>query len=503
MRAVLGTLLVLAFAQGALAGGYNNFTVWTTQPFLRGVSGDYMQNSDLFFWTEFDSTRPRLVWDLCADTLNWPGVVRVPASLRPRTQGRPPAPDSFPTAQLVELDTLSGVESWVYERRDTFATWNMGFDQEQGGFRFLMVYKPSPGVDMYRFPMRPGDSWQRIVQATYDLGGIPYSLTEGHQKRIVGRGKVKVPFSGNKYWPCIVLRDHYTYTDNLGTDENRYIYEWDTPGRFCGGNGVAAVMGANGAGPNFVVVDKMFLQRRIQAADTVSGRPWNFYLPDFVNTTVWRDTSFAGPFPVASTITDTATYSGGVWRDSLFYNVRPGDPDTLYRGVGRDSLRGNRYYYTIPSVAQACTIRYFLWATDSFSVAKGINIWNTDPIASPESITYRFVARPGSGVEAGPSQVIPSEYGLSLHPNPMRERTEVRFQVPRRAWVSVWVYNSLGQRIRKLAEGESSPGSERVAWDGRDGEGHTLPNGVYFCRFEARERGEPAFNITRRLTILR
>lgn len=502
MRAVLGTLLVLAFAQGALAGGYNNFTVWTTQPFLRGVSGDYMQNSDLFFWDEFNPNRR--VWDLCADTLNWPGVVRVPASLRPRTQGKPPAPDSFPTAQLVELDTLSGVESWVYERRDTFATWNMGFDQEQGGFRFLMVYKPSPGVDMYRFPMRMGDSWQRIVTARYVIEDpIYYDLTEGHRKRVVGRGKVKVPFSGNKFWPCVILRDRYTFTDNFGTNESRVIYEWDTPGRFCGGNGVAAVMGANGADSNFVVVDKMFLQRRIQAADTVSGRPWNFYLPDFVNTTVWRDTSFAGPFPVASTITDTATYSGGVWRDSLFYNVRPGDPDTLYHGVGRDSVRGNRYYYAIPSVAQACTIRYFLWATDSFSVAKGINIWNTDPIAAPESITYRFVARPGSGVEAGPSQLIPSEYGLSLHPNPMRERTEVRFQVPRRAWVSVWVYNSLGQRIRKLAEGESSPGSERVAWDGRNGEGHAVPNGVYFCRFEARERGEPAFNTTRRLTILR
>jgi hypothetical protein len=501
MRTLWVALLVLAGAGMAFAGGYNNFTIWNTRPFLRGVYGEYAQSTGQFFWDGFDPNRR--VWDLSADTANWPGQARVPIYLKRRTDGRPSAPDSFPNAQLVELDTLSGVEVWVYERRDTFATWSMGFDQEQSGFRFLMVYQPSPGVDMYRFPMRPGDSWQRIVNATYDLGGLPYSLTEGHRKRIVGRGKAKVPFSGNKFWPCVILRDHYTFTDNFGTNEDRFIYEWDTPGRFCGGNGVAAVMGVNGADSSFAVVDKMFLQRRIQAADTVTGRPWNFYLPDFTNTTVWPDTQFSGPFIVASTITDSATYSGGVARDSLFYNKRPGDPDTLYHGVGPDSVRGDRYYFTIPSIAQACTIRYFLWATDSFSVANGINIWNTDPIAAPESITYRFVARPGSGVEAGPSQLIPSEYSLSLHPNPMRERTEVRFQVPRRAWVSVWVYNSLGQRIRKLAEGEFSPGSERVAWDGRNGEGHAVPNGVYFCRFEARKGGEPAFNTTRRLTILR
>ena len=502
MRTFLVFVLIAAGVGTALAGGYNNFTIWTTQPFLRGVSGDYMQNSGQFFWDEFNPNRR--VWDLCADTLNWPGVVRVPAYLKRRIDGRPPAPDSFPTAQLVELDTLSGIASWVYERKDTFATWNMGFDQEQSGFRFLMVYQPPPGVDMYRFPMRPGDSWQRIVTAHYMIEDpIYYELTEGHRKRIVGRGKVKAPFSGNKFWPCLILRDRYTYTDNFGTNESRVIYEWDTPGRFCGGNGVAAVMGANGADSNFVVVDKMFLQRRIQAADTLSGVPWNFYLPDFTATTVWRDTTFLGPFPVAGTITDTARYSGGVRRDSLFYNVRPGDPDTLYHGVGRDSLRGNRYFYTIPTVAQTCTIRYFLWATDSFSVARGINIWNTDPIASPESTTYRFIARAGSGVAEGKNPSLPFEYGWEVRPNPMRERTEVLCQIPRKAWLTVGIYNSLGQRIVDLAAGERSPGSLRLFWDGCDGSGRPVGAGVYFCRLEARERGEPAFNATRRITVLR
>jgi len=502
MRTILWVILIIAFAGTAFAGGYNNFTIWNTRPFLRGVNGEFKQSTGNFFWDGFDPNRH--VWDLCADTLNWPGQARVPVYLKRRTDGLPPAPDSFPNAQLVELDTLSGVEVWVYERRDTFATWDMGFDNTQSGYRFLMVYQPYPGVNMYSFPMRPGDSWQGIVTAYYMIEDpIYYELTEGHRKRIVGHGKVKVPFSGDKFWPCVVLRDHYTYTDNFSTNDDHFVYEWDTPGRFCGGNGVAAVMGANGADSNFAVVNQMFLQRTIRAADTVSGRPWNFYLPDFANTTVWPDTTFSGPFPVASTITDTATYSGGVGRDSLFYNVKPGDPDTLYHGVGADSVNGSQYYFTIPSVAQACTIRYFLWAVDSFSVANGINIWNTDPIAAPESITYRFVGGPRTGIATGPSRPIPTQYGLDIQPNPMKGKTEVLFQVPHEAWVSIWVYNNLGQRVRRLIEEERSPGSERVVWDGRDREGRAVSNGVYFCRLEARERGEPAFHATRRITVFR
>lgn len=502
MRTFLSLILTIAFAGTAFTAGYNNFTIWNTRPFLVGVTGEFTQSTGQFFWNGFDPNRH--VWDLSADTLNWPGQARVPVYLKHRTDGLPPAPDSFPNAQLVELDTLSGVEVWVYERRDTFATYDLGFDNTQSGIRFLMVYQPYPGVDMYRFPMRPGDSWQRIVNANYDLGGgLTYSLTEGHRKRIVGHGKAKVPFSGNKYWPCVVLRDHYTFTDNFGTNEDHFVYEWDTPGRFCGGNGVGAVLGSNGADSNFATVNQEFLQGTIQATDTVTGQPWNFYLPDFANTTVWPDTTFTGPYTVASTITDSATYSGGVARDSLFYNKRPGDPDTLYHGVGADSVRGSLYFFTIPSVAQACTIRYFLWASDSFSVANGINIWNTDPIAAPESITYRFVGGSGVGVAALPVPLIPTVYGMEVQPNPMRERTEILLGVPRKAWVSLEVFNSLGQRVRKLVEGETGPGNLLMAWDGRDAEGRTVGSGVYFCHVEARERGGPVYNATRRITVLR
>lgn len=154
-------------------------------------------------------------------------------------------------------------------------------------------------------------------------------------------------------------------------------------------------------------------------------------------------------------------------------------------------------------MAQACTIRYFLWATDSFSVAKGINIWNTDPIASPESTTFRFAVRPGVGVASGTNPSLPVEYGLEVKPNPMRERTEIRCSLPRQAWVSLGIYNSLGQKIASLSDGERFAGSEFFLWDGRDDAGRPAGNGVYFCRLEARERGQPAFNATRRITVLR
>lgn len=483
MKKLILCLLVFVMHDIVLAGGYNNFTTWRAWPLLRGQRGLYMQSIDNFFWSGFNENRR--VWDLSSDTLNWPGKARVPSVFgRPRDLGVPPAPDSFPTAQIVELDTLSGIAVWTYLQQDTFTLRSNGWDQTQVGYRFLMVYTPRPGVEVYRFPMRFGDSWQGIWRARYVIQDpIYYELVEGHRKKIVGRGKVRVPFSGGKFWPCLIIMDRYTYTDNFGTNENRVIYEWTVPGRFSGGNGVAAVMGLNGADSNFVVVDRMFLLRNITASDTITGRPWNFYTPDFSGTTVWRDTNnFAGPFVVSSTITDTARYSGGIGADSLFYNLRPGDPDTLYRGVGHDSIRGNVYYFSIPRISQPETIRYFIWAADSFSVAKNINVWNTDPIAAPENTTFKFFARPPGGGISKEKFIAPPIFAelKQNSPNPFISETQILYQIPREGKITLKIYNAGGQLVKKLVDEIKHAGYYQAKWDGRDENNKKVSSGVYF-----------------------
>lgn len=70
-----------------------------------------------------------------------------------------------------------------------------------------------------------------------------------------------------------------------------------------------------------------------------------------------------------------------------------------------------------------------------------------------------------------------------LGPNPFRASTELRFSLARPGAVSVAIYDVLGREVRVRARGQGfSAGPQRLAWDGRDGEGREAGAGVYFVR---------------------
>ncbi len=73
--------------------------------------------------------------------------------------------------------------------------------------------------------------------------------------------------------------------------------------------------------------------------------------------------------------------------------------------------------------------------------------------------------------------------GLIVYPNPGRGRFTIRFTAPG-TWLRLAAYNTLGQRVRTLADGAWPPGIQHLFWDGRDDRGRTLGAGVYFVRLE-------------------
>ena len=44
------------------------------------------------------------------------------------------------------------------------------------------------------------------------------------------------------------------------------------------------------------------------------------------------------------------------------------------------------------------------------------------------------------------------------------------------------IYNTLGQRIKTLAENQSVSGKIEYIWTGDDDSGNRVANGMYFCR---------------------
>lgn len=85
------------------------------------------------------------------------------------------------------------------------------------------------------------------------------------------------------------------------------------------------------------------------------------------------------------------------------------------------------------------------------------------------------------------------------HPNPFNPTTEITFVVPEAERVRVAVYNLLGQHVRTLFDERAvSPGTRRVTWDGRDGQGRPVPSGLYFYRLES-----DAVVLSRRMILLK
>jgi hypothetical protein len=90
---------------------------------------------------------------------------------------------------------------------------------------------------------------------------------------------------------------------------------------------------------------------------------------------------------------------------------------------------------------------------------------------------------------AGVEREVAEMTGLRLeaHPNPFNHSTTLRFSVPRAQDVRIEVFNAAGQRVDTLMDGEAAAGWNEAVWYGRDGAGHEVAPGTYFCRLSTGE----------------
>ncbi len=70
-------------------------------------------------------------------------------------------------------------------------------------------------------------------------------------------------------------------------------------------------------------------------------------------------------------------------------------------------------------------------------------------------------------------------------PNPFNGITRLRFQITAisnpPATVTLTIYNTIGEEVKRIAEEKPIPGSYEIVWNGRDNQGNVLPSGVYFA----------------------
>lgn len=94
---------------------------------------------------------------------------------------------------------------------------------------------------------------------------------------------------------------------------------------------------------------------------------------------------------------------------------------------------------------------------------------------------------------------LPTNYELHQnYPNPFNPATDIRFDLPVPARVTLTVYNILGQAVNRLADGDFAAGQHTVHWDGTDNNGQSVASGVYFYRIKA-----DSFDASRKMILLK
>lgn len=82
-------------------------------------------------------------------------------------------------------------------------------------------------------------------------------------------------------------------------------------------------------------------------------------------------------------------------------------------------------------------------------------------------------------------QEVPTSFTLHQnHPNPFNGETRLSFDNEESQFLSLKVYNILGQEVATLMEGVYSPGTYYAYWSGEDDRGISQSSGVYFAKLQ-------------------
>jgi hypothetical protein len=94
---------------------------------------------------------------------------------------------------------------------------------------------------------------------------------------------------------------------------------------------------------------------------------------------------------------------------------------------------------------------------------------------------------------------VPLDWSLSQnYPNPFNPSTTIRFSLPSSGYVTLDVYNILGQKVRTLVDENLTAGYKQIFWDGTNQQGQPVSSGIYFYRLKT-----DSFSETKKMVLMK
>jgi hypothetical protein len=326
---------------------------------------------------------------------------------------------------------------------------------------------------------------------SYGAGGADYYLV-----RVSSQGdslwKKTYGGSGDEYAYCVRQMDDDGYiiagtTRSFGVGTPTYTNIWlvrtnsggDTlwTRTYGGSSGEAASCVQPTTDGGYIVVGSTY---------SFGAGQWDFYLvkTDFQGDTLW-----------------TRTY-GGSNMDWAYSVQQTADGGYIVAGNTASSGEGSYDFYLVKTNSQGAMVWTRTYGGSNSDGAYSVRqtsdggyiiAGETNSLGAGNMDFYLVKTGPELAVEP-PAVSLPNEYALfQNYPNPFNPVTTIQYNVSGTGFVSLKVFNPLGQEVVTLVQGIVPAGSHAVAWDATN-----LPSGIYFLRMNAGE-----FVQTRKMVLLK
>ena len=156
----------------------------------------------------------------------------------------------------------------------------------------------------------------------------------------------------------------------------------------------------------------------------------------------------------------------------------------------------------VPAIGDTFEVLTYSSYTGNFSAINGLNTGtgiSFDTLFNSTALKLITITTPAY-IEDNIGE-IPKEYALTQnYPNPFNPLTQINYQIPELSFVTLKVYDVLGNEITTLIDEEKSIGNYEVEFDAT-----SLPSGIYFYRLQAVPIGRQAgsFTETKKMILIK
>jgi hypothetical protein len=133
------------------------------------------------------------------------------------------------------------------------------------------------------------------------------------------------------------------------------------------------------------------------------------------------------------------------------------------------------------------------------SISGDWTVFTTDGVDTTQSGDVWNITLDASDVLSVDGEILPTVFALHQnYPNPFNPITQIRYDLPEDAMVSITIYDIMGRSIKSLVNSNQSAGYRTIQWNATNNLGEPVSAGMYIYMIQAGE-----YRKTKKMVLLK